>query len=365
MVSDEQAMMPIAATRREVDAQPEVVAQALAQQGAAARSLAAALVGRDIREIVLLGSGDSWFAGLACRLAFETYAGLPAEAVQAYEYAAYGRPAFDSRTATIVISSSGRPTTTWDALDRALATPAYVVGITDKPYTGNPFLERGHTALVPGASKVGWPAQTTTATIALLIDLAIELGRARGHLPDDEASRLSAQLRTLPGAMRSVLDQSGELAGQLARDLLVGGVRRIYTFVGAGPSLGVAYVGMALLAEGPQEPGLAIAVEEFHHGLHIATVAKEDVVVLIAPSGAASRRYLETARSVRTWGSKLLAIVDQHDGAIRPLADHAFVLPATPEPMTPLLTLLPLHQLSIQLAEQKVAAGYQRPTAVP
>jgi glucosamine 6-phosphate synthetase-like amidotransferase/phosphosugar isomerase protein len=365
MVSDERAMMPIAATRREVAAQPEALARALAEQGAAVRALAAALAEREVREIALIGSGDSWFAGLACRLAFETYAGVPAEAIQAYEYAAYGHPAFDQRTAAIVISSSGRPTTTWDALDRALATPAYVIGITDNPYTGNPFRERVHSALVPGASKVGWPAQTTTATIGLLLDLAIELGRARGHLPVAEAGQLSAQLRALPDAMRGVLDQSSGLAEQLARELLEGGLRRIYTFVGAGPSLGVAYVGMALLAEGPQEVGLAIAVEEFHHGLHIATVAIADVVVLIAPGGAASQRYLDTARSVRAWGSKLLTIVDQHDSAIGPLADAAFVLPAVPEAMTPLLTLLPLHQLSIKLAEQKVAAGYQRPASVP
>src|SRR5439155_2955199 len=151
-------------------------------QGAAVRALAGVLAKRDTREIVLLGSGDSWFAGLACRLAFETYAGLPAEAIQAYEYAAYGRPAFDGRTVAIVISSSGRPTTTWDTLDRALSTPAYILGITDKPYPGNPFQEKSHAALLPGAAKIGWPTQTTTATIALLIDLAIELGRARGHL---------------------------------------------------------------------------------------------------------------------------------------------------------------------------------------
>jgi glucosamine--fructose-6-phosphate aminotransferase (isomerizing) len=364
-VSDDQSMMPISATRREVAAQPEVVAHVLAEQGKAVRALAAVLTERDTREIVLLGSGDSWFAGLACRLAFEAYAGLPAEAIQAYEYAAYGRPAFDSRAAAIVISSSGRPTTTWDALARALSTPAYVLGITDKPYPGNPFQEKSHAALIPGAVKVGWPTQTTTATIALLIDLAIELGRVRGHLAAAEADQLSAQLRSLPGSMRAVLDRSGPLAEQLAQELLAGGARRIYTFVGAGPSLGVAYVGMALLAEGSQEAGVAIAAEEFHHGLHIATIARDDVVVLIAPSGAASQRYLDTARSVRTWGSRLFAIVDEQDAEIGKLADATFVLPATPEPMTPLLTLLPLHQLCIHLADQIVAVGYQRPKAVP
>jgi glucosamine--fructose-6-phosphate aminotransferase (isomerizing) len=122
---------------------------------------------------------------------------------------------------------------------------------------------------------------------------------------------------------------------------------------------------MALLAEGPQEAGIAIAVEEFHHGLHIATIAPDDVVLVIAPSGSASRRSLETATSVHAWGVHLVALVDAQDTAIRSLATTVLELPSVPEPMTPLLTLLPLHQLSIHLAARKVAAGYQRPVRVP
>lgn len=364
-MSDEQSMMPISATRREVADQPDVVARVLAEQAPALRELAQLLAARGTRQIVLLGSGDSWFAGLASRLALETYSGLPAEAIQAYEYAAYGHPAIDASTAVIVISSSGRPTTTWDALDRALATGAYVVGITDKDYAGNPFKEKVHTALVPGALKVGWPAQPTTATIALLIALAVELGAARGHLSDATANGLRAQLWAIPERMRAVLKGSDAWAADLAARLLAPGLRRCYTFVGAGPSLGVAYTGMALLAEGPQELALAIAVEEFHHGLHIATVAHDDVVVLIAPSGAASKRFLDTARSVSAWGAQLVALVDAQDTEVRALAGDSYELPPAPEPMTPLLTLLPLHQLSIHLAARKVAGGYVRPVKVP
>lgn len=40
-------------------------------------------------------------------------------------------------------------------------------------------------------------------------------------------------------------------------------------------------------------------------------------------------------------------------------------VPDVEEPMSPLLTLLPLHALSIALASQKVAGGYQRPSSVP
>jgi glucosamine 6-phosphate synthetase-like amidotransferase/phosphosugar isomerase protein len=358
-------MMPISATRREVAAQPEVIARVLAELAAPVRELAQLLAARGTRQIVLLGSGDSWFAGLACRLAFETYSGLPAEAVQAYEYAAHGHPGVDAATAVIVISSSGRPTTTWDALDRALLTPAYVVGITDTPYAGNPFSERVHTVLVPGAEKAGWPAQTTSATIALLIMLAVELGRARGQLDAGAADRLGEQLRAIPAAMGAVLEASAGWAVGLARRYGEGGARRIITFVGSGPSLGVAYTGMALLAEGPQEVGIAIAAEEFHHGLHIATIAPDDVVLLVAPTGAGSLRMLDTARAVAAWGAQLVAIVDTHDEAIRGLAGSVCEVPGLPEPLSPLLTLLPLHQLSIQLAAQKVASGYQRPRSVP
>jgi glucosamine 6-phosphate synthetase-like amidotransferase/phosphosugar isomerase protein len=361
-MSDEQTIMPIADSRREVAEQPAVVARVLRELRSQIQELAATLLERDIRQFFLLGSGDSWFAGLMARLAFERYGGVPVEPLQAYEYAAYGHPGFEARTAAIIISSSGRPTTTWDALERALATRAYVVGISDQRYTGNPFIEKAHTALVPGAMKKGMPAQTTTATLAVLIDLAIEFGRASGHLSSSQADDNSAKLRSSVEHMQTVLVDSDNLAGPLAQALQG---RRFFTFIGGGPSYGVAHVGSALMAEGPQEVGLPLAVEEFHHALRFGTIAPTEPVVLIAPTGQVSSRNLDTARSVSNWGAQLIAIVDENDETITPLAETVFSLPPVPEPMSPLLTLLPLHNLSIHLAAQKIAAGYHRPSTVP
>ena len=86
----------------------------------------------------------------------------------------YGSLMADENSAVVVISSSGRPTTTWDALDRALQTESYVVGISDTDYEGNPFLEKPHASINPSAKKLGMPAQTTTVTIGLLINLETE-----------------------------------------------------------------------------------------------------------------------------------------------------------------------------------------------
>ena len=361
-MSDETALMPIAATRAEVAAEPQVVTRVLSQLGDQVQEVAQSFAARQINQVLASGSGDSWFAAQAVRLAWERYAGVPFEALQAYEYAAYGRPGVNEQTAHFIISSSGRPTTTWDALDRALDTPAYVVGLTDNPALDNPFVARPPAVLIPGAVKVGWPAQTTTATIAVLLDLAIAFGQARGHLAEDEASRLAQRLEALPAQMAEVLDESAGWAKRLAQAL---DGQRLYTFVGGGPSFAVAQIGAALLAEGPQEVGVALTVEEFHHALRIGTLQKGDPVVLIAPAGESELRCRDTARVVREWGARLIVLATPGTDDLLKDAMEGFSLPDVEEPFSPLLTLLPLHALSIALAEQKVAAGYQRPEAVP
>jgi glucosamine--fructose-6-phosphate aminotransferase (isomerizing) len=361
-MSDETALMPIAATQREVQAQPEVVARVLRELRQQTRDLAQTMVKGQLNLVLASGSGDSWFAAQAVRLAWERYAGLPFEALQAYEYALYGHQGEGGQTAHLVISSSGRPTTTWDALDRALSTAGIVVGVTDNPALDNPFVTKPPHALIPGAKKVGWPAQTTTATIALLIDLAIAFGQMRGFLDEETASRLDRALAQAPAQMATVLAQSMPWAEQLASSLVDG---RPYTFVGGGPSYAVAQTGAALMAEGPQEVGLALTVEEFHHGLRIGTLQKGDPVVLIAPESAGEGRCRDTAYSVRQWGAQLIPLATSGTADLVEDTAKGLVLPDVPEPLSPLLTLLPLHALSIALAERKVASGYQRPEAVP
>jgi glucosamine--fructose-6-phosphate aminotransferase (isomerizing) len=359
---EETALMPIASTKVEVAAQAEVVARVLREMHQPIIDLAQTLAERQVNLVLASGSGDSWFAAQAARLAWEHYAGLPFEPYQAYEYALFGRPGEGRQTAHFVISSSGRPTTTWDALERALATAAYVVGVTDNPAADNPFVARPPYALIPGAHKVGWPAQTTTATMALLIDLAIAVGLERGHLAGDEAARLRDILAQVPEQMAGVLDSSAVWAEALAPSLKG---QRLYTFVGGGPSYAVAQIGSALMAEGPQEIGLPLTVEEFHHAFRIATLQTGDPVVLIAPAGAGESRCRDTAHSVREWGARLIPLVTSGTADLITDPAEGFVLPDVTEPFSPLLTLLPLHALSIALAEQKVAGGYRRPDAVP
>ncbi|MFT5194181.1 MAG: glucosamine--fructose-6-phosphate aminotransferase (isomerizing) [Candidatus Promineifilaceae bacterium] len=366
-MSNDTGMMPIANTREEVAAQPQVIARVLTELATQIEALAQQMAERKINKVLASGSGDSWFAAQAVRCAWETYAGVPFEPLQAYEYAAYGRLGDDEQTAHFIISSSGRPTTTWDALDLALASGALVVGITDNPAESNPFATKPSVSLIPRGSKVGWPAQTTSATIATLISLAIAFGKARGHLSPDEATQINAQLNAIPEQMTAVLEQSAAWAETFVATHYEqhSGKRCHYTFVGGGPSFAMAQNGSALLAAGPQDAGMALTVEEFHHALRIGVVQPEDVVVLIAPQSVVESRCRDTTRVVRAWGSRLLVIATPETADLLQAETDGIILPAVADAMSPLLTLMPLHALSIALAAHKVATGYRRPKTVP
>lgn len=356
-------MMPIAKTQTEVAAQPEVLARVLRELAPQIEGLAQQMAAQGINQVLISGSGDSWFAAQTVRYAWETYAGVPFEPLQAYEYAVYGRLGENAHTAHFVISSSGRPTTTWDALDRALATSGLVIGVTDNPAATNPFVAKPPVTLIPRGSKAGWPAQTTTATIATLISLAIAFGRARGHLGEGEAEALQQQLAAIPGQLTAVLDQATTWANSFASTL---DDRQVYyTFVGGGPSFAVAQNGSALLAAGPQEAGIALTVEEFHHALRIGVIQPQDVVVLVAPHSGVASRCRDTARVVRAWGSRLLLLATPETADLIDNPAESVLLPTVADAMSSLLTIPPLQLLSIALAEKKVAAGYQRPKSVP
>lgn len=351
-------MMPLEDTISEVNQQPEVVDKALRNNRTKIVELAQILSKNEIETIHIVGAGDSMFLGQCVKEAFHLYSGLPLAVIQAYEYAVYGELAIQQRTALFVISSSGRISTTRDALVRALHTNAFVVGVTDNPSQDNPFYTEPEFVLIPGGIKNGWPTQTTTASIAVFISLAIELGRLRGHLESADADQLLAKLSDMPKLMQETISKTRTKMCQIAEKFV--NTETLY-FIGSGPGYGVANIGGAVMAEGPQKIGVPLHVEEFHHSLRVNTVGLDMPVFLIAPKDPAYQRYLDTVDSIKKWGGYLIAIIGEHDELISKEANAFVQIPEVPYPMSPLLSVLPLHLFSIEITDYLVRIGYQRP----
>ena len=350
--------MPIEDSWREIHDTPLVLKSAFKRQKSLLETIALELKKRDVKRIVILGSGDSWFASMAVCFAFERYSGLQAIPIQAYEYAVYGNPLVDVSSAVVVISSSGRPTTTWDALDRALETSAFVIGISDTEYSGNPFLEKPPVSINPGATKSGMPTQTTTVTMGLLMQLALILGVQRSFIDDETYADRVGQLSAIPDQMLLMLSSHHDILVSAANH---GARHRLHIIIGSGPSYAVAQAASALLAEGPQFTGHALPAEEYHHALRGSTVREGDPVMLIAPSGEGYQRVLDACGALTDLGAHTMAVIDREEQDISSMVDHAVRIPPVDEPISPLLSLPPVQLYSIYLAAERIAGGYERP----
>lgn len=350
--------MPLAATRRELDQEPAVVARVIATLAGEMTCLAKQMESRRTKQILVIGSGDSYFIGLAARLAFQTCAQIHITVLQALEFACYGHPNVDEHSAIFIISSSGRKSVIWDALERAATTPALIVGITDNAEPSNPIPQKAHVTLLPRSQKAGYPTQTTAAALTLLLMLAVEWGSIMDSISQPSCNELKHQIKLLPEKMNSVLENSHNFAKQIAAETCE---QNVFTLIGSGPNEASAHIGSALLAEGPQRFGLALPLEEFHHSLRQYALQPGNPVILIATQPVCLQRSLDTARATRAQNAFLAGIISEQTRDIGDYCHHHLTIPEAPEILSPLLTLIPLQELSIQLAEKRISQGYNRP----
>ncbi|WP_145749424.1 SIS domain-containing protein [Nitrospirillum amazonense] len=336
--------MPLPATAREWADTPAAVSRALSHLAAPVRDLAAVLTARGIGRLLLAGSGDSLSVGLMATPAFAAYAGIPCQAVQAFELARYGHPDLGARTAVAVISSSGRPSPAHDALARAQDSGALVIGICDRACT--PFLAPPVWGLCPGASKDGMPTQSTTAALAVLILLALEWGEARRRPIATEVRR---QMAAMPAVLESIL-RSDAAIHALGATLAT---RRHLHIVGAGPNTGAARCIADLLTAAAGLAALSHAVEEFHHALRLQALTPADLVLVLAPPGARAADHLaDTATAARARGA-----------AVAVLGGTDFPVPDLAEPMTPLPLLTQGQTLALAAGDAAARAGRFRTIA--
>src|SRR5258705_3352984 len=182
------------ATWGELADQPGAVRRTWAANEQSLGAAAEAIAARRIDRAYLVGAGDSYAVMIAGRLALQTALGIPIEAVQSLEFAYYQQPVLTARTLVIALSSSGETTRTVEAALVAQHAGALTLALTNT--TGSTLdTESEHTLRIE-ATRVGWPTQSSTAALALLLRLA-------ARITEDE-SRLDA----LPDLMARVIEET-------------------------------------------------------------------------------------------------------------------------------------------------------------
>ncbi|MGH3641886.1 MAG: SIS domain-containing protein [Mycobacterium sp.] len=344
---DQKLRLRVQATGPELFGQPAAIRSTLGVNATVLDAIADRLVA-NVHRVVLVGCGDSLAVMVAARHVLQSMLAVPCEAVQSLEFAYYQADLIDAGTAVIALSSSGETTRTVEALLTAQNRGSYTVAITNT--AGSTLQTEANTSLKIEATRVGWPTQSSTAALALLLELAIRVGERR--VPT-EAAVLRANFDVLPDTMAAVLDRIDPVLAAIAEFEVAAGVQNVL-FSGAGPNLASAIVGAAKVKECTTLHAADIQVEEYHH--YNSQKAGEPLF-LFAPSGPSVSRAVDTGRDALRWGGRLYVVTTEGERAFDDSAGRVITLPPVPEPLSPLLYLLPAQLVGYHLGLSSYAAA--------
>jgi glutamine---fructose-6-phosphate transaminase (isomerizing) len=302
---------------------------------------------RRIRRVVLVACGTSYHAALVGRYWIESLAQVPSEVELASEYRARG-PLVDPNDLVIAVSQSGETLDTLEALRVAREGGARILAIANVLDSAIPRGADG--ALYTHAGPEIGVASTKcfTAQLAALFMFAVHLGRRRGTLSKPRAREMLEGLLKVPAYMREIVEASDDVAAIAhahaeARDFL---------FLGRGLSYPIALEGALKLKEISYVHAEGYAAGEMKHG-PIALIDEKMPVVVVMPTDRSLERIVGNVQEVLARGGKVIAIATRGEPTLDGLDVRRIEIPACPEELTPLLTVVPLQLLAYHLADLK------------
>jgi glutamine---fructose-6-phosphate transaminase (isomerizing) len=318
----------------------------------AAQAMHAATVKLPLRvpsRVYLVGCGDSHYAGLATRFAFERWSGIPVEALESLEFSRYAVHSAPPDALVVAVSNSGRVVRTVEcalvARERGIAS----VGLT---YNPDSRLAEAATMLLPWSyTDVGFGPGTLSylASLVGLYALAVRLGQLSGRLDDAQAASILETITASGAGLATTIDAARGPAETVAKTLAADG---LVCIVGGGPNYATALFGMAKFIEAAAYPAVGQELEEWAHEQYFCTRPGTTTFV-VAPPGASVDRAREQLAAIRDVGGQAIAICDPGDTATAALADAVLPihLPGD-ELLSPLVTPIPLELVALAFAQR-------------
>jgi glucosamine--fructose-6-phosphate aminotransferase (isomerizing) len=301
-----------------------------------------------IRRIVVLACGTSSYAGVVGRYAIEQWARLPMEVQVASEFR-YADPVLDDETLFIAITQSGETADTLAAARLAKAGGAPVIAITNA--VGSAITRTSDAVLyLQAGPEIGVVAtKTFVTTITVLYLLGLHLAQRRETLSAEAVHEVLTALVAIPGQMDTVLERfSGPDNPILAQ------AKRLVTcnsflFIGRGVGYAMALEGALKLKEISYIHAEGYPAGELKHG-PIALLDPDTPLLAVATASKTYDKVISNIQEVRAREARVVAVATDGDEAIYRHADDVFYVPAAPELLSPLLSVVPLQLLAYYAA---------------
>jgi glucosamine--fructose-6-phosphate aminotransferase (isomerizing) len=295
------------------------------------------------RRLILTACGTAFHAGLVGEFLFEQLARIPAETEYASEFR-YRNPIIEDATVVISISQSGETIDTLAAVEEAKERGATVLGIVNVVGSSIARATDAGIYLHVGPEIGVASTKAFTAQVAVLTMLAIELGRRR-HISSDQANKYIEELSQIPDKISTILNQSDYIKEIAAANI----DQDNWLFLGRGFNYPVALEGALKLKEISYIHAEGLPAAEMKHG-PIALIVDGMPAVFIATAGPQYDKIMGNIAEVRARGGKTIVVATEGDENIKQYSDHLISVPDAPEPLQPMLTVVPLQLLAYHAA---------------
>ncbi|MEM9083080.1 MAG: glutamine--fructose-6-phosphate transaminase (isomerizing) [Planctomycetota bacterium] len=300
------------------------------------------------RRFVMIGQGTALHAAMIGQYLLESLAKCPSE----YQYASefrYRNPIIEDNTAVVAVSQSGETADTlaalYEARDRGALTlgAVNVVGSTMARETDAGVYLRVGPEIGVASTKA------FTGQVMVLTMLALFMAR-RKFMSPEESAHLLKELDTIPGKIEQVLELASDIRAITHKYVH----RENWLFLGRGVNYPVAMEGALKLKEISYIHAEGMPAAEMKHG-PIALIDEGMPVVFLANKGFQYDKVLSNIEEVRSRGGHVIAVATEGDTQITELAQDVIHIPDCPEPLSPLLTVIPLQLMAYEAA---VARGH-------
>ncbi|EOZ92217.1 Glucosamine-fructose-6-phosphate aminotransferase [Indibacter alkaliphilus LW1] len=294
--------------------------------------------------IIITACGTSWHAGLVAEYLFEEFARIPVEVEYASEFR-YRNPVLSDKDFIIAISQSGETADTLAAIELAKSKGATIFGVCN--VVGSSIPRTTHAGSYTHAGPEIGVASTKafTAQISVLTMMALKLGYKRGTLPENRYMQLLSELETIPSKVEKALKMNDKIH-EIAKEYKDA---RNFLYLGRGYNFPVALEGALKLKEISYIHAEGYPAAEMKHG-PIALIDEEMPVVFIATKDSSYEKVVSNIQEVKARKGKIIAVVTEGDTVVKNMADHVIEIPATEEAFVPLISVVPLQQLSYHIA---------------
>ncbi|HOW60043.1 MAG TPA: glutamine--fructose-6-phosphate transaminase (isomerizing) [Candidatus Omnitrophota bacterium] len=299
---------------------------------------------KNIERVSMISCGTAYHAGLVGSIAIEKYAKISCRTQVSSEFR-YGDSLLNKKDLVVLITQSGETADTLAALREAKAKGAATLAIVN--VVGSTIAREADAVIYTHAGPEIGVASTKayTAQLATLLLLAFYMAKIRRTIADADFKKLIKEIKKIPQHCAKILKEIKKFETCAQKHY----TRRNFLYLGRGCNYPTALEGALKLKEISYAHAHGYAAGEMKHG-PIALIDHEQPVICIASNSFTIDKMISNIQEIRARDGIVIAIGTEGHRELEKMADDFFSVPAVPEILSPILTVIPLQFFAYKIA---------------